>query len=797
MKSRKAKISTPSRPASTLDLWLTPARFSALLLVLIGVQFPEVVTGQRTFFYRDFGGFGYPLAFFHRESFWRGEIPLWNPLSHCGLPFLAQWNTMTLYPLSLVYLLIPLSWSLGVFCLIHVFLAGLGMYFLAHRWTANRLAASVAGIGFAISGVTWHSTMWPNNISAIAWMPWVVLTAEAACRRGGRRIPSAAVIGAMQMLTGAPEVIFLTWGIVVLFGLLLFVQREIRRRLGARFFLSLGLVAGIAAVQLVPFVDLLLHSQRDAVFNLRTVEWAMPLSGLANFLVPLFHGYKSGHGVVVQYGQYWVTSYYLGTTLVALALLAIWRVYDRRVWLLLAITLLGVGLAMGTEGRLYSTLTAILPPIGFMRYPIKFVLLTVFALPLLAAFAIRWLQNLPTDAASAVGSLRVIGLILLVLIALIVLEAWKSPMLRPPVREDWNSTLHNGLTRAAFLTAALGILILLHRPRPHRFQTGLGISFLLLLWLDVYTHEPSPSPTVERVVYEPGLMRRSLNLDPQPQWDDPRAMSSAAAVNQVNQTSLTRPSDDYLLGRFVLFDNCNLLDGIPKADGFFSLELKEYERVSSLLSALDARGADLQGLKDFLGIARICQLAPASTNGLKWTERNSILPRVSAGQQPAFADGTNVLRALFADPDFDARRTVYLPVAAQRFITAKAPTQARVFPVSVGPQKLVFEVEVEAPAMVVVAQAFHHPWDAHVDDRPATLWKANYAFQALEVPPGRHRVSLTYQDRFFQWGVVLSTISLLACVLLRHLPKTLPFRQGRPHTLPRLPDDVQRRKWRS
>ena len=88
------------------------------------------LVGQGTFFHRDFSIFGYPLACYHRESFWRGEFPLWNPLNDCGLPFLAQWNTMTLYPLSLFYLLLPLSWSLGVFCLGHLFLGGMGMYFL-------------------------------------------------------------------------------------------------------------------------------------------------------------------------------------------------------------------------------------------------------------------------------------------------------------------------------------------------------------------------------------------------------------------------------------------------------------------------------------------------------------------------------------------------------------------------------------------------------------------------------------------------------------------------------------------
>src|SRR5690348_5516297 len=68
--------------------------FLLLLLLLTTVAFPEVISGSHTFFYRDFGLFGYPLSHYVRQSIWRGELPLWNPLNDCGMPFLAQWNTM-------------------------------------------------------------------------------------------------------------------------------------------------------------------------------------------------------------------------------------------------------------------------------------------------------------------------------------------------------------------------------------------------------------------------------------------------------------------------------------------------------------------------------------------------------------------------------------------------------------------------------------------------------------------------------------------------------------------------------
>ncbi len=142
-----AKVETVSN-----DAWLKPRWFVTLLAVLMLASYPQIFLGFQTFVYRDFGIFSYPIAYHLRESLWHGEIPLWNPLNNCGVPFLAQWNTQVLYPPALFYLLFPLSWSLGVFCLLHLFWGGCGMFLLARRWTQNHLAAAFAGIVFTFNG---------------------------------------------------------------------------------------------------------------------------------------------------------------------------------------------------------------------------------------------------------------------------------------------------------------------------------------------------------------------------------------------------------------------------------------------------------------------------------------------------------------------------------------------------------------------------------------------------------------------------------------------------------------------
>ena len=246
---------------------------------------------------------------------------MWNPLNSCGIPFLAQWNTLTLYPLSLFYLLFPLPWSFSIFCLGHLFLGGMGMYFLAHRWTGNRLAASTAGAVFAFNGLTWYGLMWPHIIAALSWMPWVMLTMERAWCRGKRAMILAALAGAMQMLSGGAEVIIQTW---LLLGALWLAKAVVAGRgtqvpslkstarsrkpqvpiswftgsddaqgwvpMAWRFALVVLLVAGLAAAQLLPFLDLLAHSQRDSGYGGGGMSGvcAMPLTGWVNFLVPLF-----------------------------------------------------------------------------------------------------------------------------------------------------------------------------------------------------------------------------------------------------------------------------------------------------------------------------------------------------------------------------------------------------------------------------------------------------------------------------------------------------------------------------
>jgi len=123
-----------------------------------------------------------------------------------------------------------------------------------------------------------------------------------------------------------------------------------------------------------------------------------------------------------------------------------------------------------------------------------------------------------------------------------------------------------------------------------------------------------------------------------------------------------------------------------------------------------------------------------------------------------------MLRAVFAS-DFDGRRIVCLPKEAKSSVSVTNETNARVLSSRFQNQRVDVECEASEPSLLVLSQSFYHCWRALVDERPSPLLCANYAFQALQVPGGRHHVRLIYQDHAFFVGAIISGVTLSACLI--------------------------------
>lgn len=733
-------------PTRSDDNWLTPGRFAVLLAVLVFALCPQVLTGLQTFVYRDFGYFSYPIAFHLRESFWHGEFPLWNPLSNCGIPFLAQWNTQVLYPPALFYVLLPITWALPVFCLLHLYLGGMGMFFLARRWSGNNFAAGVAGIAFAFNGLMLNSLMWPATIPGFGWMPWVMLLTGRAWCEGGRLVILAALSGALQMLSGAVEVILMTWMLLGMMGLIeCFRGERPRSRILLRSAIVVALVALLSAAQLLPFLDLVARSSRQQNFDASL--WPMPGTGWANFLVPLFLENRSYNGPFLQRDQYWTFSYYVGVLTVPLAIWAILRARTWRAPLLAVLTLVCLVLALGDATPIYSWMKAHVAIVGLMRFPVKFVILPVFALPLLAAFGLAKLVKNPAEKSwwgvCAATLLLVLGLSWL---------TWNwsdNPF-------DAVASALNGVQRAGILVGLVILLAFAGRSTQVTRRRLLQFVVLIGLWFDVARHEPAPQ-TVNVAVYQPQLPR-SWAL---PRFGEARAMISFEAESEFSQSIIPhKPDEDYISRRFASYKNCNLIEGFPKVDGFFPLRLRDYDLFAQLLYSRAASDPAPEPLLEFLGVKQVT----AHRNIFDWTARSNPMPLITGGQLPIF-DGEAPTMKYLAAPNFDPHAEVYLLREAKAEISITNATPVEVSDARFAANRIEARVSAAAPALVVVAQTFHPNWRVYVDGSPGRLLRANLAFQAFQIPAGDHEARLVYEDRAFQVGAALSLATLLGCAM--------------------------------
>jgi len=385
---------------------------------------------------------------------------------------------------------------------------------------------------------------------------------------------------------------------------------------------------------------------------------------------------------------------------------------------------------------------------------------------LLAAQAVSWWQALPeTQWRTERKNLWVVVGLLLMAASFIVWWEWR---VHRPVQDNPMLTTKNALLRAVFLVTILGCLTLLRRVKEPRPQRLARVCLLLLFWFDIFTSAPNLNPTIRPGVYAPDLIRQHHLEHQDFKWNDQlgldkgRAMLTLGALSKMTFQATDTPETDFFGRRLALYSNYNLLEHAPKFDGFFSLNVRQISQLVTTVYMAARNGMkDMPRLMDFLGIS---QTNP-STNAMDWISRETALPLITIGQEPRFLEEAATLQ-MITSQDFEPARFVYLPAEARQFITVTNHVEAKVLSHHLEAQRVVARVDARAPAMMVMAQTFYHPWHAYVDGKPTPLLRANYAFQALEVPAGRHDVKLVYEDTLFHLGVIISIGSLALCVVL-------------------------------
>lgn len=251
---------------------------------------------------------------FLRQTLAEGELPLWNPYIFSGVPFLAAGQHSALYPLSLLFYLLPLPLAYGVFTWLQFGVAGLGMYAFGRSLRRSHAASLFAGLAFQFSGFYVVSVVFTMIIAAAAWLPWLLAAIETVVRKQEEKgnvsySPAPYALGAavavgLQGLAGHPEILVITLlaaGLYTLMRLAIAWRRlgSLRRPAVLAAWLLAAVLLGVAlgAAQVLPLYELVSTSFREGSASYaEVVGWAWPTRQLLTFVLPDVFGNPSHHG---------------------------------------------------------------------------------------------------------------------------------------------------------------------------------------------------------------------------------------------------------------------------------------------------------------------------------------------------------------------------------------------------------------------------------------------------------------------------------------------------------------------
>jgi hypothetical protein len=75
-------------------------------------------------------------------------------------------------------------------------------------------------------------------------------------------------------------------------------------------------------------------------------------------------------------------------------------------------------------------------------------------------------------------------------------------------------------------------------------------------------------------------------------------------------------------------------------------------------------------------------------------------------------------------------------------------------------------VDVDRPVMVVFGESYFPGWRGWVDGQPVPVWRVNYAFRGLVVPPGQHVLEMRFEPPGLRLGIAVSLGSLVVLALI-------------------------------
>lgn len=547
-----------------------------------------------------------PSKVFLAEELKQGRFPVWNPYIFSGTPFFADINLSVLHPFNLLYLVLPPFRALAVGILVLFLIGSVGMYFLGRTFRLGTFASLVGAVVFGFSG---SLVVYANNIPILqvaVLVPWVLaFWVRYLERPANRTMATFVLIAGFQIISGHPQLTFYTW--LMLIGYTILQKPSLQLVVKAAFFVIL-----VSGVQVIPFLDFLLHSTRaGGDVAAHAADSVHPLS-LVRLVIPGIVGNLSRGTAWIQAGS---IHGYVGL-LPLLFLPFAWISRVGKFFLVVAVA--SLFLAMGK----YAIM-------GF-REPVQFLFFWSFGLAGTMMVAAETLVRKPARA----RYIFVISLIFMFVAGILHTQdrglwEWVSSFTFLPVRLVAKLAALPGSERQIITEGLLynvslfGILGLLATVAIVRLRSSMVAKAIVLgvLFTDLYVYGQTNVTTIQETIVrrwqeEAGVRIASWNLSG---FDHYRYYTDRAVYPYPYKKPFGQFNDpgESAWQFKILRPTIGMLYGLPAVDGYASMVLRSYQQRFGA-SARDPTGITISSIVD-------PQLALAGVRYLITKPNNSLL----------------------------------------------------------------------------------------------------------------------------------------------------------------------------
>jgi hypothetical protein len=748
-KARKQQQS-PSRPLREP----TDGQSLALLALLVLFFFLDILLGK-AYLWEDFVYQWFPFRQFAAASLARGELPLWNPYTFNGMPFLAEVQTEVFYLPMMLLTLFLRDGKLGVFWLelmnvVQYVIAAGGMFLLARSLGARRIPALVAGITFGFSGFMVLHAIHQVITGVVAWYPLVLfLFRKAILEPKWRWVFATALVLGHSFFAGSPQMSLFFYLFLLSFFLFeLFSTHGIRGLLSRPSLLMCGRAAaavvlslGIAMIQFLPTREMSELSVRAQITFEKATEGSLGWGQILTLIYPKLFGSSTATQYAYwgpgTYWYYWETVIYMGALPLLLTILSFpLRRVNKYIPFFLGFMLFALLYSLGSNFFVQRLFFEAVPGFAAFRNPARMGVFVALSGAVLAAIVLHHLLDARRDPAlmertrrtalGAIGVTVLLGILILLGALNEVFPRLHEQQVAPIVQKE--------TIRSLFVLLASGglLLLLLRKASPHPL---VAFALPLLLFVDLYMYggDQNSSPNNPEDHF-----RRAEPIV--------RFLKEQNEIFRVN----TRNADGMLMDR-----NQGLMDNVFTMEGYTPLVLQRRYPPTG----------DVDRQSDILNI-KYSTVTDSVRRTLTLRQRTGYMPRAYMVYATRLAQSDDEMSALLHDPALDLHTTAVIEEPLTQALPAVAGTPSwKAEVTSYRNNAIALDIQTSQDGLLVLSEMHYPGWKASIDGQETKIVRTNYSLRGLVVPRGEHKVSVWFSPSSFATGAWITLASLLVCVV--------------------------------